>query len=113
MITYESIRLQKLQGAVLYNNAKACYDRIIENISNLSLLLEGSPIEITMLHAQTYQQIKYHIKHRFGIGEKTHCHRSPKPVYGVGQGATYSPARWVFVCVLNNLGCPQRSTWIR
>jgi hypothetical protein len=49
VITYESIRLQRLQGAVLYNDAKACYDRIIENISNL----------------------------------------------------------------LNNLGCPQRSTWIR
>jgi hypothetical protein len=54
MITYESIRLQRLQGAVLYNDAKACYDRIIENLSNLSLLKEGLPIELAKLHAQTY-----------------------------------------------------------
>jgi hypothetical protein len=97
-ITYESIRLQRLQAAVLYNDAKACYDCIIENISNLSLLSEGLPVEIAKLHAQTYQQIQYHIKHKYGIGKITHSHRSPKPIYGVGQGATDSPARWKFVC---------------
>jgi hypothetical protein len=38
VFTYKTIGLQRLHGAVLYNNAKACYDRIIENISNLTLL---------------------------------------------------------------------------
>jgi hypothetical protein len=53
VLTFESIRLQRLQGAVLYNDAKACYDRIIENISNLSLLREGLPQEIAKLHSET------------------------------------------------------------
>jgi Reverse transcriptase (RNA-dependent DNA polymerase) len=97
-LTYEAIRLQRLQGAVLYNDAKACYDRIIENISNLTLLKEGLPIQIAQLHAQTLSQIKYHIKHRYGIGTTTHGHKEPKPLYGVGQGATDSPARWGFLC---------------
>jgi Reverse transcriptase (RNA-dependent DNA polymerase) len=97
-LTYESIRLQRLQGAVLYNDAKACYDRIIENISNLTLRKEGLPTPLAKLHAQTLSQIRYHIKHRYGIGATSHGHKDPQPIYGVGQGATYSPARWGFLC---------------
>jgi hypothetical protein len=38
VLTYEIIRYQRLAGAVMYNDAKACYDRIIENGSNLTFL---------------------------------------------------------------------------
>jgi hypothetical protein len=61
---FETIRLQRLSGAVLYNDAKTCYDRVIENISNLALMKQGLPIELAKLHAQTFQQIQYYIKHR-------------------------------------------------
>jgi hypothetical protein len=98
VLTYESIRLQRLNGAVLYNDAKACYDRIIENLSNLTLLKEGLPPAIAKLHSQTYRHIIYYIKHRYGIGAEPHGHNSPKPLYGVGQVATDSHARWGFVC---------------
>jgi hypothetical protein len=98
VLTYDSIRLQRLQGASLYNDAKACYDRIIKNLRNLTLLKEGLPPEIAKLHSQTYHQIRYYIKHRYGIGKVPHGHQSPLPLYGVGQGATDSPDRWGFVC---------------
>jgi hypothetical protein len=55
VITFETIRLQRQVGAVMYNDAKACYDQIVENISNMSLLREGLPIEIAILHSQTFQ----------------------------------------------------------
>jgi hypothetical protein len=97
-LTYKTIRLQKLYGAVLYNDAKACYDQIIENLSNLTLLREELPLQIAQLHSQTYQSIEYNIKHRLGIGTKSNSHNFPLPVYGVGQVATDSPARWGFVC---------------
>jgi hypothetical protein len=45
VITYETIQLQCISGAVMYNDAKACYDRIVECISNLALLREGLLIE--------------------------------------------------------------------
>jgi hypothetical protein len=32
VITNETCRLQRLKGAVMYNDAKACFDRIIENV---------------------------------------------------------------------------------
>lgn len=95
--TYETIRLQRLTGAVMYNDAKACYDRIIENLSNITLLREGLPIEIARLHAQTFKQIKYHLKHRLGIGDTTHSHHQPSPIYGVGQGSTDASTRWSFL----------------
>jgi hypothetical protein len=95
--TYETMRLQRLTGAVMYNDAKACYDRIIENLSNISLLREGLPIEIARLHAQTFQLIKYHIKHRLGIGEKTHSHNDPASISGMGQGSTDASTRWSFL----------------
>jgi hypothetical protein len=96
-IVYETIRLQRLTAAVIYNDAKACFDRIVENLSNLTLLAEGLPIEIGRLHAQTFRSIRYHIKHKLGIGDETHSHDQPSPVHGVGQGATDAPGRWGFV----------------
>jgi hypothetical protein len=46
VITYETIRNLRLNGGVIYNDAKACYDRIIENVSNLALIHQGLPIKI-------------------------------------------------------------------
>jgi hypothetical protein len=71
---------------------------VIENFSNLTLLREGLPIEIAKLHQQTFSQIQYHIKHRYGLGTNHHSHNNPAPIYGVGQGSTDAPARWGFVC---------------
>jgi hypothetical protein len=98
MLTFETIRLQRLSGAVVYNDAKACFDRVIENISNIALMRQGLPTEIAKLHAQTFHQIHYFIKHKLGIGETPHSHNNPKPIYEVGQGSTDAPARWSFVC---------------
>jgi hypothetical protein len=81
----------------MYNDAKACYDRIIENVSNLTLLREGIPIQITKLHAQTFSKIVYHIKHKLGIGSETHSNNQPSPIFGVGQGSTDASARWSFL----------------
>jgi hypothetical protein len=41
IITHEICRMQRLTGAIIYNDAKACFDRIIENMSNLALMREG------------------------------------------------------------------------
>jgi hypothetical protein len=81
----------------MYNDAKACYDRIIENASNLTLLREGLPIQIPNLHAQTFSQIEYRIKHKLGIGSISHSNNQPSPIYEVGQGSTDASAQWSFL----------------
>jgi hypothetical protein len=98
VFTFETMRLQRLSGAVLYNDAKACYDRVIENLSNMALMKQGLPLELAKLHSQTFTKIQYYIKHKLGIGNTPHSHRNPKPIYGVGQGSTDAPSRWGFVC---------------
>lgn len=98
VVMYEIIRNHRLSGGVIYNDAKACYDRIIENLSNLALLHQGLPLPIDKLHAQTFQQIKYIIKHKLGYSTQSHQHNHPAPIFGVGQGACDAPARWGFVC---------------
>jgi hypothetical protein len=109
VITYKSIRNLRLHGGVIYNDAKACYDGIIENVSNLALVHHGLPKRIAKLYCQTFQSIKYTIKHKLGLGSNTHKHKHPAPVYGVGQGASDAPARWGFICdalinIYKNLG---------
>jgi hypothetical protein len=97
VITHEICRLQHLQGAVIYNDAKACFDRIIENISNLTCLREGLAPKIAQLHAQTLQNIRYYIKTQHGCLNKYNGHMLPDPFLGSGQGAGDSMARWGFV----------------
>jgi hypothetical protein len=69
-----------------------------QKLSNLTLLRKGLPPSLALLHAQTSQSFQYNIKHKLGIGDNSHSHNNPLPVYGVGQGSTNVPARWGFIC---------------
>jgi hypothetical protein len=97
VITHEICRLQRLTGAVIYNDAKACFDRIVENISNLTCMREGLPTQIASLHAQTLQQMRYHTKTQYGRSLTYNGHMKPAPFLGSGQGAGDSMARWGFL----------------
>jgi hypothetical protein len=97
VITNEIITLQKLPGAILYNDAKACFDRIIENISNMTLLAEGLHPLIAQLHAQTLRSARYYLKTKFGVAQIANGHMHPDPFLGTGQGAADSMPRWGFL----------------
>jgi hypothetical protein len=93
-ITSETILLQKLTGATIYNDAKACFDRIIENISNVTLMREGLHHKIATLHAQTLKHAQYFIKTKHGTHNQPNGHMQPEPFLGTGQGAADSMPRW-------------------
>jgi hypothetical protein len=97
ILTHEICHIQKLTGAVVYNDAKACLDRIIENMSNLACMREGLSPKIAQLHAQTLQQMKYFIKTQHGCSQISNGHMAPDPFHGSGQGAGDSMAVWGFV----------------
>jgi hypothetical protein len=98
IMTHELCRLQRLDGAIIYNDAKACFDRIVENLSNLTFMREGLPTYLVKLHAQTLLNMQYHIKTIYGCENQTNGHMKPDPFLGSGQGAADSMARWGFVC---------------
>jgi hypothetical protein len=97
VLTHEICRLQRLSGAIVYNDAKACFDRIIENVSNLTCLREGMAPEIALLHAQTLQTMRYYIQTQTGPSPKFNGHLQPDPFLGSGQGAGDSMALWGFL----------------
>jgi hypothetical protein len=100
VITNEIICLQKLNCVTIFNDAAACFDRIIENISNLTLMREGLHPKVAKLHSQTLASAKYYIKTKMGISAKPNGHNNPAPFYGTGQGAADSMPRW---CILSDL----------
>jgi hypothetical protein len=102
VILYETCSLQRVTGGIMYNDAKACFDRIIENISNMSCMREGLPVSIAKLHHQTVSTIKYFIKHKWGIAPHPNGHNCPDPFYGVGQGSGDAGTRWGFIsdCII-------------
>jgi hypothetical protein len=97
ILTYETCILQHQTGGITYNDAKSCYDRIPENLSNISAMKEGLPENLALLHANTMQQIKYHLKHQQGIAKIPNQHNDTYQFHGVGQGAGDAPARWGYM----------------
>jgi hypothetical protein len=74
VITSEIIQLQKQTGATVYNDAKACFDRIVENISNLTLVSEGLNKKIATLHSKTLTSAKHYIKSGHGTSDLSNSH---------------------------------------
>jgi hypothetical protein len=97
VIAFEFCRVQRLNAGKMFNDAAACFDRIMEALSNLTCRREGLPIEVAELHAQTLELIQYFIKHQGGIGKKPNQHNNPRPFFGPGQGAGDSPGRWGYI----------------
>jgi hypothetical protein len=97
VLTHEVCRLQRLSGAIIYNDAKACFDRIIENMSNLTCMREGLPVSIAQLHANTLSTMRYHLKIQYGCSQLYNGHLQPDPFLGSGQGAGDLMSRWDFV----------------
>lgn len=95
--TYEICNLQRLSGGIMYNDTKACFDRIVENISNITCLNAGAPIDVLHLHHNTLDSMKYIIKHKHGLSPLENGHMNPDPFYGVGQGAGNAGTRWGFI----------------
>lgn len=81
----------------MYNDAKASFDRIVENISNLTCLNAGAPIDVLDLHNNTLNSMQYIIKHKHGLSPLINGHMQPDPFYGVGQGAGDAGTRWGFI----------------
>jgi hypothetical protein len=57
VLTHDTCRLQKLTGALIYNDAKACFDQIIENMSNMTCMREGLALEISSLYANMLENM--------------------------------------------------------
>jgi hypothetical protein len=79
------------------NDATSCYDRIIVSLASLINRRFGLHRKITMVHASTLQQARFHLRTQLGYSDKYYSHSIQFPIYGSGQGSGNSPCIWLFI----------------
>jgi len=95
VLSYKIAETLRLRVIVVDNNATACFDRMLEAPNNLACLQHGADPRYIKLHAQTQKELKYYLKHKYGISAEYNSHSESHPWYGMGQGAGDSCNRWV------------------
>jgi hypothetical protein len=96
--------VEELQNSICYlsrtnhvdqdNDATACYDRIPPNLANLVACSNGMDPALCKIHWSTLDNMSYHLLTVLGISEEAYRNSADSPVYGTGQGSTYSPPTW-------------------
>jgi len=95
VLSYEIAETLRLRVIIVDNDAKACFDRMLEAPNNLACLQHGADPQYVKLHAQTQRELRYHLKHKYGISKGFNTHSDTQPWYGMGQGAGDASNRWV------------------
>ena len=94
------MHLTKTNGGAFDNDAKACYDRIIANCTNICAQRLGLPEKACRVHATLLREAKYRLKTMLGISETSYTSSDEFPLYGPGQGGTGSAFIWAIVSAI-------------
>jgi hypothetical protein len=94
---YEIIRMLHMLEGNFEADARACFDRMIENMTNMCLRAQGMPDQNLLLHARTQQNIRYHILTHHGVSKQHNQHTEETPWHGSAQGRGDSANRWDFI----------------
>ena len=96
IVTTYSIRLLCLNGAILNNDALACYDRMIPECTVLHLRSLGLPELATKCSVLLNHNMQHHVKTAHGISKTLYRHIRRYRKFSEGQGKTSSPSNWLF-----------------
>lgn len=80
--------------AVMDNDAKACYDRIVMAAAYLRCQQIGIPHNACKLMDLFLSHAEYHIQTQLGTAEKFYTSTTDNKLHGPGQGSQCSPAIW-------------------
>ena len=92
ILSLEIIRHYGEGAALIDNDAKACYDRIIPYLTTYMLRRLGMPYFLFRFMCNVLKQMQYSI--RLPQGQSGKYDSSNKILYGTGQGAGWSPPCW-------------------
>ncbi len=94
-LTYNLTRQQRSNLGTFDNDAKSCYNRIINGLAMLAAKWLGMPSSPIATHLGVLASMKYVIKTSFGVSE-TFIQSLPTAfLFGTGQGSGASPAIWL------------------
>ena len=97
---YDLLRIMKIPGAVIANDAKGCYDRMSLAIGSLCLRRLGTPLNILSALFITVINMRHYV--RSGLGDSTSYYTSERDKYlqGGGQGNGSGPPTWLAISVV-------------
>eukprot|EP00957_Ditylum_brightwellii_P090845 6917731-Ditylum_brightwellii.AAC.1 len=86
IVTMDCFRLYRLNGVILSNNAAACYDSMIPDMTSIQLQALGMPKNAIEMSVPLNHSAKHHIKTRTGITKEYYQLTHNCPSFGEGQG---------------------------
>ena len=78
-------------------DVSSCYDRIVPNVGMIVTQKYGVPATVTKATADTLKLAEYKVRTELGIAETGYNHTDECPIYGTGQGSTFSGQTWTFL----------------
>eukprot|EP00957_Ditylum_brightwellii_P068607 5208864-Ditylum_brightwellii.AAC.1 len=96
VVMVDCICLFQLTGSILNNDASACYDQMIPEVSSVHLQSLGLPDNTTKYSVLINKNMKRSIKTATGVTKDTYQHTSEYPLQGEGQDKSLSPSNWLF-----------------
>jgi hypothetical protein len=86
---YSVLRLTKSDGITFDNDAKSCFDRIVQRL--------GLSPEVMELFIATLSKVEYIAKTFYGLSTLPYRSTSSHGIHGPGQGGRASPAIWTAI----------------
>jgi hypothetical protein len=94
-LSHDYLRLTKIAGAFIENDAVSCYDRIVNNLVLMIMAKLGILKSVVNCIGDLWDQVVHFIKTIFGISSESYGNTSNQPLYGPGQGCTCGPLFWL------------------
>jgi len=94
VLTLDINRYYAEPAAIVDNDAKACYDRMIPVLLSYALIRLGLPKALTRFMCRWLEQATYCIKTSKGISKFKYGSCIESYLYGTGQGTGWSPPNW-------------------
>ena len=98
-------RMSHTPITIVQQDLTACFDRTVQNISNICNRRMAVPKQVCNLIAQTKEQTKYHITTAQGTSKKSYKSSKTNPIHGSAQGSGNAGTEW------NNISIPILKTY--
>lgn len=99
-LSFQMAELTRTPLAVMDNDAKACYDRIVMALASQRCEQIGIPHDACQLLENFLDSAHYHISTTLGVSEQSYRSTTVWKLHGPGQGNQCSPAIWAVVSTL-------------
>ena len=97
---FDYLRIYKQPGAIVSNDARGCFDRMVLAIGSLAFRRLGVPWRAVRTLITTIQRIKHYIRTAHGDSSEYYEGTCERPLQGGGQGNGAAGPMWVAISII-------------